>query len=74
MHPLGGKIVENNAVLGDMVDQATEILTIMNPSVLRVDTEIYEKDIAKIREGQDVEVRVHAYPDEVFKGTNPVRQ
>ena len=66
--PIGGKIVENNAVLGDMVDQDTEILTIMNPNQLRVDTEIYEKDIAKIREGQEVEVRVHAYPDEVFKG------
>ena len=66
--PIGGKIVENNAVLGAMVDQDTEILTIMNPNSLRVDTEIYEKDIAKIREGQDVEVRVHAYPDEVFKG------
>lgn len=66
--PIGGKIVEANAVLGDMVDQDTEILTIMNPNLLRVDTEIYEKDIAKIREGQAVEVRVHAYSNEVFRG------
>jgi cobalt-zinc-cadmium efflux system membrane fusion protein len=66
--PIGGKIVENNAVMGDMVDQDAEILTIMNPNLLRVDTEIYEKDIAKIREGQQVEVRVPAYPNEVFTG------
>jgi len=66
--PITGKIVETNAVLGDMIDQSTEILTVMNSSVLRVDTEIYEKDIAKIRVGQQVEVCVPAYPDEVFKG------
>lgn len=67
--PITGKIVDNNAVLGDMIDQSTEILTVMNSSVLRVNTEIYEKDIAKIRVGQQVEVHVPAYPDQVFKGT-----
>jgi cobalt-zinc-cadmium efflux system membrane fusion protein len=66
--PIGGKIVKANAVLGAMVDQATEILTIMNPNLLRVDAEIYEKDIAKIRVGQEVDVRVEAYPSEVFQG------
>ena len=67
--PITGKIVETNAVLGDMIDQSTEILTVMNSSVLRVDTEIYERDIAKIRVGLLVEVGVPAYPSEVFKGT-----
>jgi cobalt-zinc-cadmium efflux system membrane fusion protein len=66
--PIAGKIVENRAVLGAMVDQDTEILTIMNPNLLRVDAEIYEKDIAKIRVGQEVEVRVQAYPNESFRG------
>jgi cobalt-zinc-cadmium efflux system membrane fusion protein len=66
--PISGKIVEANAVLGAMVDQGSEILTIMNSNLLRVDAEIYEKDIAKIRVGQQVEVRVQAYPDETFMG------
>ena len=66
--PLNGKIIENMAILGAMVDQATEILTIMNPEVLLIDAEIYEKDIAKIRIGQRITTTVPAYPDDTFEG------
>jgi cobalt-zinc-cadmium efflux system membrane fusion protein len=67
--PISGKIVQNNAVLGAMVDQSSEIMTILDPRLLWVDAEIYEKDIAKIRIGQSVEVSVPAYPGETFNGT-----
>jgi cobalt-zinc-cadmium efflux system membrane fusion protein len=67
--PIAGKIVINNAVLGAMVDESTEILTIMNPNVLWVEAEIYERDIARIRIGQEVDVTVPAYPDDTFPGT-----
>jgi cobalt-zinc-cadmium efflux system membrane fusion protein len=66
--PINGKVVQNNAVLGGMVDQSSEILTIMDPSLLCVDAEIYERDIAKMRTGQNVDVTVPAYPDEKFEG------
>jgi cobalt-zinc-cadmium efflux system membrane fusion protein len=66
--PISGKVVQNNAVLGGMIDQASEILTIMDPSLLCVDAEIYERDIAKIKNGQTVEVSVPAYPDKKFQG------
>ena len=66
--PISGKIIENKATLGAMVDQSTEILTIMDPNLLVIDADIYEKDIAKIRIGQQVEVSVPAYPQEKFIG------
>jgi cobalt-zinc-cadmium efflux system membrane fusion protein len=66
--PISGKIIEHNAILGAMVDQGTEILTILDPSVLCIHADIYERDIAKIRIGQDVEAFVPAYPGETFKG------
>ena len=66
--PIAGRVIENNAVLGDMVDQSTEILTIMDPRVLWVDAEIYERDIARVHPGQDVELSVPAYPGEIFGG------
>jgi len=66
--PISGKVVQYNVVLGGMVDQASEILTIMDPSLLCADAEIYERDIAKIKNGQKVEVSVPAYPDEKFPG------
>jgi cobalt-zinc-cadmium efflux system membrane fusion protein len=66
--PISGKIIQNNAVLGSMIDQGTEILVIMDPTVLWIDADIYEKDIAKIRLGQEVAVTVPAYPGEEFFG------
>jgi len=66
--PLSGKIITNNAVLGAMVDQGSEILTIMDPNLLCVDAEIYERDIAKIRNDQGVEVTVPAFQGETFGG------
>jgi cobalt-zinc-cadmium efflux system membrane fusion protein len=67
--PIAGKIVKNNAVLGALVDQSTEIMRIIDPTLLWVDAEIYEKDIAKVQLGQLVEVAVPAYLEEVFAGT-----
>jgi cobalt-zinc-cadmium efflux system membrane fusion protein len=66
--PIGGKVVQQNAVLGSMIDQSTELMKLMDPSVLWVDAEIYERDIARIRIGQRVEIAVPAYPDEKFVG------
>jgi cobalt-zinc-cadmium efflux system membrane fusion protein len=67
--PITGKVVETHAVLGAIVDQSSEILTIVDPRVLWVDAEIYERDIAKIRIGQHASVMVPAYPGQTFAGT-----
>ncbi len=66
--PIAGKVIEHNAILGAMVDQETEILTIMDPSVVCIHADIYERDIAQIRIGQEVEATVPAYPGETFNG------
>jgi len=66
--PLAGKVIENNAVLGAMVDESTEILIIIDPTVLWIDAEVFERDLAKIRPGQCVEVKVPAYPGQIFEG------
>ncbi|HPW17427.1 MAG TPA: efflux RND transporter periplasmic adaptor subunit [Candidatus Aminicenantes bacterium] len=66
--PIAGRIVDNNVVLGAMVDQSTEILTVLDPGVVCVAADIYERDIAAVRKGQEVEVSVPAYPDLAFKG------
>jgi cobalt-zinc-cadmium efflux system membrane fusion protein len=66
--PIGGKIIAFSAVRGAMVDQNTEILSIMDPTVVWVDAEIYERDIARIKLGQEVKVSVPAYPAESFQG------
>jgi cobalt-zinc-cadmium efflux system membrane fusion protein len=66
--PISGRVIEHSAVLGSMVDQTTDLMTIMDPTVLWVDAEVFERDIAKIRIGQHVQVTVPAYPGEIFRG------
>jgi membrane fusion protein, heavy metal efflux system len=66
--PLRGKIIERNVVMGAMIDQSTELLVILDPTVLCVDADIYEKDISKVKIGQRVEVIVPAFPEEKFYG------
>lgn len=67
--PIRGKIIERNVVMGAMIDQSTELLVILDPTVLCVDADIYEKDISKVKIGQQVEVVVPAFPEEKFYGT-----
>jgi len=66
--PIAGKIIAFNAVRGAMVDQSTEILSIMDPSLVWVDAEIFERDIARIKLTQEVKVSVPAYPSDYFQG------
>jgi cobalt-zinc-cadmium efflux system membrane fusion protein len=40
----------------------------MDPTILWVDAEIYERDIARVRPGQEVELSVPAYVGETFGG------
>jgi cobalt-zinc-cadmium efflux system membrane fusion protein len=66
--PISGKVTQNEMVLGGMVEEATEILTIMDPSRLWVEADIYEKDIARLALGQAVVVTVPAHQGEEFRG------
>lgn len=67
--PIRGKVVSSNAILGGMVDEGTEILTILDPTRLWVEASVYEKDIARVHVGQLVDVVVAAYPQDVFEGS-----
>ncbi len=66
--PIRGKIVEINVSPGEMVDQTKDMMIILDPRIMWVDADIFEKDIAKIRLGQKVEINVPAYPEKTFLG------
>jgi RND family efflux transporter MFP subunit len=66
--PIEGKIIKHQAVLGAMVDQSDELLTVMDPRLLWIDAEIFERDISKIRSGQKVNISVPAFPGQSFTG------
>lgn len=73
--PFSGIITQKNATEGDYVtptsfasstSSATSIVTLA--SDLEVLAKVPEVDIAQIKPGQDVEIRVDAFPDASFKG------
>lgn len=56
---------------GDAVGSVSQLpaVQIVDVSELRVEVSISDTDVAKVREGQPVEVRVDAIPGQVFTGT-----
>lgn len=66
--PASGHVMYRDAFRSKRVTPGTKLYTIADHSVVWVQAEIYENDIAWIREGQQASMRVNAFPDEVFTG------
>ncbi|HET6146030.1 MAG TPA: efflux RND transporter periplasmic adaptor subunit [Polyangia bacterium] len=66
--PLEGTVIERTITLGQAVERATDAFKIADLTHLWVNLDLYEKDLARVRVGQEVEVRAEAFPGEVFRG------
>ncbi|MEX2139127.1 MAG: efflux RND transporter periplasmic adaptor subunit [Pirellulales bacterium] len=67
--PKGGTIIEKNVRPGQYVNLGDTLYRVANLDPIWLYLDIYEADLGWIRYGQRVEVRVEAYPSEVFQGT-----
>lgn len=68
LSPFGGTVVEKHIVVGEMTDPSARLFTVADLKVLWIILDIYEKDLAKIDLGQEVNISVTAYPDKYFQG------
>lgn len=66
--PFNGFVMKSEVAEGEAVDVERELFTIVDISTVWVQGDVYEKDIAAIRQGQRVNVVVNAYPGETFTG------
>lgn len=66
--PFAGTIIEKKAVLGELAPPDQYLFTIADLSVLWIEANLFEKDLAKVALGAQASVTVSAYPDDVFKG------
>ncbi len=66
--PSGGMIIGEHVSVGSRVDQITPLYTIADLSVLHASFDVHEKDIRKIKKGQEIRVQSSAYPDHDFVG------
>jgi Cu(I)/Ag(I) efflux system membrane fusion protein len=66
--PIGGTVIENKATRGAAVSPGDVLYTLGTLNDVWVTANIYEDDLARVHEGQDLEAVTTAYPDDVFKG------
>ena len=66
--PVSGVVTKYEVASGELVEPDRELFTITDLSTVWVLADVYEKDLSKVANGTDVEVRVDTYPDRVFKG------
>jgi cobalt-zinc-cadmium efflux system membrane fusion protein len=69
--PLSGVVVERTVTPGQSVtgDSDHVLFTVADLDVLQVVADVYEHDLALVREGQSAVVKVEAYPDAEFPAT-----
>ncbi|WP_124949082.1 efflux RND transporter periplasmic adaptor subunit [Sulfuriferula thiophila] len=66
--PFAGTVIEKKAVLGELAQPDAFLFTVADLSTLWIESDLFEKDLGKVRVGAQAIVTVSAYPGEVFKG------
>ena len=66
--PFSGTVIEKKAVLGELAQPDASLFTVADLSILWIESDLFEKDLGKVKVGAQAAVTVSAYPGEVFKG------
>jgi cobalt-zinc-cadmium efflux system membrane fusion protein len=67
--PISGIVVERNGSIGATVGTDANLFKIMNLSSVWIDANVFEKDLERVHQGQQVKVKVPSFPDSTFIGT-----
>jgi cobalt-zinc-cadmium efflux system membrane fusion protein len=66
--PFSGMVIEKNAVVGELAQSDKPLFSVADLSTVWIETNLFEKDVGKVKVGAPAIVTVAAYPDENFKG------
>ena len=66
--PIEGIVVERNATVGATVGADMNLFKIVNLSSVWIDANVFEKDLERVKRGQQVKVSVAAFPGSTFVG------
>jgi len=66
--PIAGIVIERNATIGATVGSDANVFKIIDISRVWIDANVFEKDIERVRFGQEVKVKVPAFPGRTFSG------
>jgi RND family efflux transporter MFP subunit len=66
--PISGTAVEKQVVKGSQVNPGDVLFTLGVTDEVWITADVYEGDLARVHEGQDLEAEPLAFPDRTFKG------
>jgi cobalt-zinc-cadmium efflux system membrane fusion protein len=66
--PIDGIVVERNATVGASVGTDANVFKIIDLSQVWIDANVFEKDLQRVRPGQEVKLTVPAFPQTTFSG------
>lgn len=66
--PIDGVVVERNATVGASVATDANVFKIIDLSQVWIDANVFEKDLQRVRPGQEVRLTVPAFPQTTFTG------
>ena len=66
--PIDGIVVERNATIGASVGTDANLFKIIDLSRVWIDADVFEKDLPRVRPGQEVRLTVTAFPQSTFSG------
>ncbi len=66
--PIDGVVVERTATIGATVGTDANLFKIINLSRVWIDANVFEKDLERVRYGQEVKLTVPAFPEATFVG------
>jgi membrane fusion protein, heavy metal efflux system len=61
-------VIERNAAIGEVIDPNKLLFTVADLSTVWVRADFPEQQAARLKTGLGIEVRVSAYPEQVFRG------
>lgn len=66
--PIAGIVIERNVTIGATVGSDASLFKIIDISRVWIDANVFEKDLERVRRGQEVKVSVPAFPGSSFSG------
>lgn len=66
--PFTGIVTKAQVSTGDIIDESREVFAVADITSVWVQAEVYEKDLGRIRIGQNALIKLDTYPGETFVG------
>lgn len=66
--PFAGTIIEKKAVIGELAQSDKTLFSVADLSNVWIETNLYEKDVGKVKVGAPASITIAAYPGETFTG------